>query len=133
MTLVIFIITLAVIEYLVFSLLAGLARDKFNIKAPAVTGHPEFERRLRVQHNTLEQLIAFIPAILAFSWMAESIGWAGDEIASGLGVIWLIGRLLYATSYVRDPASRAMGFLLTLLPTFILLLGTLVAILVSLL
>ena len=133
MTIVILIITLAVIEYMVFSFLAGMARDKYGIKAPAVSGHPEFERRLRVQQNTLEQLSAFIPAILAFSWVAESIGWAGNTIASGLGVIWLIGRFVYATSYVRDPSSRAVGFLMTVLPTFVLLGGTLVAILVSLL
>ncbi len=133
MTLVIFIITLAVMEYLVFLSLRDWRAINSTSRPRPLQVIPEFERRLRVQHNTLEQLIAFIPAILAFSWMAKSIGWAGDEIASGLGVIWLIGRLLYATSYVRDPASRAMGFLLTLLPTFILLLGTLVAILVSLL
>jgi len=133
MTIVILIITLAIIEYIVFSFLAGLAREKYGIKAPAVSGHPEFERRLRVQHNTLEQLIAFIPAMLTFSWMAESIGWAGNTIASGLGVIWLIGRFIYATSYVRDPSSRAVGFMMTIFPTIVLLVGTLVAILVSLL
>ena len=133
MTLVILIIMLAIIEYMAFTFLTGMARDKHGIKAPAMSGHPEFERRLRVQQNTLEQLIAFIPAIVSFAWVAESIGWAGNTIASGLGVIWLIGRFLYATSYVRDPSSRMIGFLMTLFPTAFLVAGTLVAIVISLL
>ena len=133
MILIILIITLAIIEYMIFSFLAGMARDKYGIKAPAVSGHPEFERRLRVQQNTLEQMVAFIPALVAFTWVAESIGWSGNVIGSGLGVIWLIGRFVYATSYVRDPSSRLVGFLMTVIPTFTLLAATLIAILVSLL
>jgi len=132
MTLVILIIMLALIEYTVFSFQVGMARAKYGVNAPAITGHPEFERYFRVQQNTLEQLIVFIPAIVSFAWMAESIGWAGNYIASGFGVIWLIGRFVYATSYVRDPASRSVGFLMTFAPSTIMVLGTLVCILISL-
>jgi glutathione S-transferase len=131
MTLVILIIILALMEYMVFSFRVGMARGKYGIQAPAITGNPEFERHFRVQQNTLEQLIVFIPAILAFSWMAESIGWPGNYIASGLGVIWLIGRFLFASSYVRDPGSRTLGFMMTFFPSALMVLGTLVCILIS--
>ncbi|MDG2176100.1 MAG: MAPEG family protein [Gammaproteobacteria bacterium] len=131
MTLVILIIILALMEYMLFTFRVGMARGKYGIQAPAITGNPEFERYFRVQQNTLEQLIVFIPAILAFSWMAESIGWPGNYIASGLGVIWIIGRYLYASSYVRDPVSRSIGFMMTFLPSALMLVGTLVCILIS--
>jgi glutathione S-transferase len=132
MSLVILIIVLAVIEYLVFSFQVGMARGKYGVKAPAITGNPVFERYFRVQQNTLEQLVAFVPAILAFSWSAENIGWPGYYIAAGLGTVWLIGRFIYALSYVKDPASRGLGFGMTFGPTFFMLAGSLVCILMSL-
>ena len=132
MSLVILIIVLAVIEYLVFSFQVGMARSKYGVKAPAITGNPVFERYFRVQQNTLEQLVAFIPAMLAYSWSAENIGWAGNYIAAGLGTVWLIGRFIYALSYVKDPATRGLGFGMTMGPTAFMLVGSLVCILISL-
>jgi uncharacterized MAPEG superfamily protein len=131
MELVILIVILALLEYLVFSIQVGGARVKYNIKAPAVTGHPVFERHFRVQQNTIEQLIIFVPAIFSFSYVAENLGWPGNEIAAILGVIFLIGRALYARAYVRDPAARSMGFLLTFFPSAVMLAGTLIGILIS--
>lgn len=131
MELVILIVVLALGEYIVFSAQAGRARVKYGIKAPATTGNAVFERYFRVQQNTLEQLILFIPAIFSFAWMAERVGWPGHEIAAALGVIWLIGRALYARSYVRDPLQRGLGFMLTFVPSGILLLGTVVCIFIA--
>lgn len=131
MELVILIVVLALGEYIVFSAQAGMARVRYDIKAPATTGNPVFERYFRVQQNTLEQLILFIPAIFSFAWMAESVGWPGHEVAAALGVIWLIGRALYARSYVRDPLQRGAGFMLTFVPSGVLLLGTVVCILIA--
>ena len=132
MALVILIIILALIEYTAFSFQVGMAREKYGVKAPAISGHPEFDKYFRVQQNTLEQLIVFIPTILAFSWSAENIGWPGYYIASGLGVFFLIGRFVYAISYVNDPAKRGAGFMLTFLPSVVMMIGTLVCILISL-
>ncbi|MBT5484765.1 MAG: MAPEG family protein [Gammaproteobacteria bacterium] len=132
MALVILIIILALMEYMAFSFQVGMARGKYGVKAPAVSGHPEFDKYFRVQQNTLEQLIVFIPAILAFSWSAENIGWPGYYIASGLGVIWLIGRFIYAISYVNDPAKRGLGFMMNFFPSVLMMLGTLVCIFMSL-
>lgn len=128
---VILIVVLALVEYLVFSFQTGMARARFRISAPATTGHPVFERYFRVQQNTLEQLVIFIPAILVFAHTAEASDWPGTEIAAVLGVVWLVGRALYARAYVREPLSRAVGFMLTLIPSVLLLLGTLVCILMA--
>jgi len=131
MSLVILVIVLALMEFMAFSFQVGMARMKYGVNAPAVSGHPVFERYFRVQQNTLEQLVVFVPALLAFSWAAENIGWPGYYIASGLGVIWLIGRFIYAISYVRDPASRGVGFMLTFFPTALMVLGALVCLLIG--
>ena len=131
MELVTLITVLALVQYLFFCFSTGLARKRYGIKAPAVTGHPLFERHYRVQTNTLEQLVVFLPALWVFSTMLERLNWPGNEAAAVLGVIWLIGRMVYARAYVADPATRAKGFLLTLAPTAVMLAGTGVAILVS--
>ena len=94
MDLVILVIMLALVEYTVFSFRVGAARTKYGIPAPAVTGNPVFERLFRVQQNTQEQLILFLPVILAFAWTAEAQGWPGHEIAALLGLVWIAGRAM---------------------------------------
>ena len=131
MQLVILIIVLALIQYILFAFQVGKARVKYNIKAPAVSGHPIFERHMRVQMNNIEQLILFIPSILTFSYMAESLQWPGNEIAAGLGVVWLIGRALFANAYVKNPELRGPGFGLTFFPSVLMLAGTLICVLIS--
>lgn len=132
MTLVILIIILALMEFIGFTMRVGWARGKYGVNAPATSGHPEFDKHFRVQQNTLEQLVIFIPALVCFAISAENVGWAGNYIGAGLGVVWLIGRFIYAVSYVRAPASRGTGFFLTFAPTAIMILGSLAAILVAL-
>lgn len=132
MNLVILIIVLALIEYMVISFRTGMARVRYGVQAPAISGHQMFERYFRVQQNTLEQIIVFIPALLCFSWTAENVDWPGYYIAAGLGVIWLIGRYVYFISYIRDPNTRMVGFLMTMAPSSLMLLGTLICILIAL-
>jgi uncharacterized MAPEG superfamily protein len=106
---------LAVFQYLVFGILVGRARAKHGIKPPATTGHELFERAFRVHMNTLEQLVAFLPSLLF-----ASLYWPNAMIA-GIGAFWLMGRLLYRHLYLNDPSKRHAGFLLTVVPTFVLL------------
>jgi len=126
MALVAAVISLALIEFIVFSLLVGRARMRCNVKAPAITGHPVFERYFRVQQNTLEQLIVFVPSVWFFGTYVSAI-WA-----AGLGVVFIIGRALYLRGYVADPAKRSAGFGLSFLPNVILLIGALVGAILSL-
>jgi glutathione S-transferase len=112
--------TLAVIQYLVFGTFVGRARAKYGIKPPATSGHELFERVSRVHMNTLEQLVAFLPALFIAS------GYWPNAIIAGIGAFWIIGRLLYRHLYLKDPSKRHPGFLLTVVPTFILLAAAIV-------
>ena len=116
---VVIVILLAIVEYIVLGGRAGFARGRTGIKAPAVTGNEEFERHFRVHYNTLEQLIIFIPGIWFFAQYVDVL-WA-----AGIGVVYLVGRAIYAISYVKDPESRAPGMMLSVLPCWILVLGAL--------
>ena len=100
---------------------AGQARGKHQIAAPATTGHPEFERKLRIQQNMLEQLIAFLPSLWIFCLTVQPL------IGAALGLIFVIGRIIYSAAYAADPAKRSLGFGLGALPTIILLVGALPA------
>ncbi|MDP2322985.1 MAG: MAPEG family protein [Gammaproteobacteria bacterium] len=126
MALVAAVILLALMEFIVFSLLVGRARIRCNVPAPATTGHPVFERYFRVQQNTLEQLIVFIPAAWLFGLYVSTL-WA-----AGLGIVFIIGRVLYLNAYVADPSKRSAGFGLSFLPTLILVVGALVGAILSL-
>ena len=105
---------LAILQDFLFGVMVGRARVQYGIKAPATSGHELFERVFRVQMNTLEQLVAFLPAMLI-----ASVYWSNALIAA-IGAIYLIGRFLYWRLYLSNPSKRGPGFLLTVLPTFVL-------------
>lgn len=111
---------LAILQFIVFGFQVGSARQKYGVKAPAISGNEIFERLFRVEQNTLEQLICFIPGLYMFGRYWNPV-WA-----AALGVVYLVGRQVYAASYVKDPASRSAGFGLTFLPTVVLVVGGLV-------
>jgi glutathione S-transferase len=110
---------LAVVQYLVFAGLVGRARGKYGIKAPAIVGDSNFERIYRVQMNTLELLVALIPAL----YVAAKY-WP-DSYVAAFGAVYLVGRLVYWRAYVGG-ASRSLGFNLSSFPVFILILAALV-------
>jgi glutathione S-transferase len=117
---------LALLLYIAVFMAAGRARRRFGIKAPAVTGGPEFERAFRVQQNTLEQLVWFVPALWLFALYASPL-WGGI-----LGLVWIAGRAYYAVSYYRDPETRGPGFVIGFVSAAILLVGALIGILAAL-
>ena len=111
----------ALLEFMWFGWLVGRARAKYGIAAPAVSGNEMFERTFRVHMNTLEQLIIFLPALWLFAHFVSPI-WG-----AALGVVFIIGRAIYANAYVRDPKTREVGFALTSLPMLALMIGVLIA------
>jgi uncharacterized membrane protein YecN with MAPEG domain len=125
MDLVAFVAGLALVEYYVITMHCGRARGRLGVAAPAMSGHPEFERYLRVQYNTIEQLVIFLPALFGFAYFA-SPGWA-----AALGALFILGRALYARGYVQDPAKRGPGFGLTLFANTLLLVGATVGALLA--
>jgi glutathione S-transferase len=113
------VIGLALVEFLYFVLAVGRARGRYKVAAPAVSGNEIFERYLRVQMNTLEQLIVFIPSIVLFGQ------YLSPYVAAALGAVFLIGRIVYFVSYIKDPKKRELGFMLSFAPTVALLGGAL--------
>jgi uncharacterized membrane protein YecN with MAPEG domain len=113
---------LALILYFVVTINVGRARAQYSIKAPQMSGDPNFERVLRVQQNTLEQLVIFLPALGLFCQFVSPL-WG-----SILGVVWIVGRILYAWGYYQAAEKRGLGFGISGIATIALLLGSLVGI-----
>jgi glutathione S-transferase len=97
----------------------GRARVQYGIKAPAVTGNEHFERAYRVQMNTLEQMALFLPAL----WLYAT--YVSDRGAAVGGLVWVVGRVVYALAYTRDPTSRGPGAMITVVASAGLWLGAL--------
>jgi uncharacterized membrane protein YecN with MAPEG domain len=121
------VILAALAQYLYFSIRVGLARGKYGIDAPATQGNENWERLFRVQQNTLEQLIVFLPALLLFGFYASAT-WVLLP-----GVLYLVGRQLYAREYVANPKSRGPGMGLTFLASAVLMVGAAIGIVLKLL
>lgn len=117
MALVHLVIALALMEFFAFGAAVAKARGKYGVTAPATTGHEIFERYFRVQMNTLELLVMFVPAIWIFARYISA------PIAAALGAVFLVGRVIYFRSYVREPRSRELGFVLSAGPVMFLLIG----------
>jgi hypothetical protein len=108
---------LALIEYLYFGMEVGRARARSGVAAPAVTGDPHFERVFRAHYNTIEQLIVFLPALFAAGYFVHEL------YAVAAGVAFLVGRAVYFRSYVRDPATRGPGMIITMVANLALVVG----------
>lgn len=106
-------LTVVVISIAMF--FVGRARGKYQIHAPAITGHPDFERAFRAHQNTLEQTIMFLPLL----WLATI--YSNEQYAAYLGYAWLIGRLWYVFGYIADAKKRGMGFMVGALALIALL------------
>ena len=104
----------------------GRARVKSGIQPPQMSGDPEFERALRVQQNTLEQLVLFLPALWIFATVVN------PSTAAILGAVWILGRILYAWGYYQAAEKRGPGFAISLLTTIVLILGALVGVILQL-
>jgi glutathione S-transferase len=115
MALIELITVLALLQFLYFGMLVGRARERLGVKAPAMTGNEVFERYVRVQVNTLELLILFLPAL----WLA--LAHVAALWLALLGALYLIGRFIYLHAYVAEPSKRSLGFGLSALPILALL------------
>ena len=107
----------ALLVYLGVTANVARARAKYKVRAPAVTGNEYFERAYRVQMNTLEQMVFFLPSMWLYALLLN------DKGAALGGVIWIIGRVIYAVAYSRNPPSRGLGYLISLVVALGLYLG----------
>ena len=110
---------LALLLYFWTSTVVARQRLKHRILTPAMSGHPDVERALRVQGNMLEWLPIFLPSLWLFAW------YFNGKIAAAIGAVWILGRLYYSISYMKDPAKRGPGFGIQATATAALLFGAL--------
>ena len=113
----------ALLVFVWTGVMVGRARRRFAVKAPATSGDPGFDRVFRTQMNTLEQIVLFLPAL----WLSAMV--FSDRWSALAGAIWVVGRIVYALAYYTDAAKRGPGYLLTVVPTFILLISAAIGIL----
>ncbi len=117
---------LTLLVYLVLTINVGRARAKYKVPVPQMSGEPNFERVLRVQQNTLEQMVFFLPALWLFSFYVNPL-WG-----AGIGAVWILGRIAYAWGYYQAAEKRAIGFAISSLSSIVLLLGAIIGIILSL-
>ncbi len=109
---------LILIQYMYFTMRVGMARGK-EIKAPAVSGDVMFERKLRVQLNTLEQLMVTLPAMWVCAYFYR------PDAAAILGTVFIVARFIYSFTYVKDPSTRTLGFVLGFFANVLLIVASL--------
>lgn len=116
---------LAILIGIGFSILVARTRLANNILPPAMSGNPKVERALRVQGNTVEGMLLFLPAL----WLAELYfhGWVPPLI----GLIWCLGRILFAFCYMKDAEKRHIGFRISMLSVLALVLLAIYGLIVS--
>ena len=85
----------------------GVERLRTGVAAPAVTGNERFERAFRIQMNTQEGALVFLPAL----WVCAVF--LSDRLAAGLAGLWILSRLWYALAYRAEPAGRRPAFVLS--------------------
>ncbi|MBU7585872.1 MAG: MAPEG family protein [Nostoc sp. TH1S01] len=117
---------LTLLLYSVITINVGRARTKYKVMPPQMTGDPNFERVLRVQQNTLEQTVLFLPGLWLFSYYINPL-WG-----TIIGAIWLVGRIVYAWGYYQAAEKRMIGFGITTISGTVLLLGSLIGIIIAL-
>jgi len=111
---------IALLQFFLFVALVGRARGRYGVRAPAVTGHEQFERMYRVQMNTLEVLVLFLPAL----YIAARY-WPPAYVAA-CGAVYVVGRFVYWRAYLSAPEKRGPGFLLSIGPCLVLIVAGLV-------
>jgi glutathione S-transferase len=114
------VIVVAIIQYMVLGALVGRARGKYGVSAPAITGAAEFDRTFRVHQNTLEGLVIFVPGLWIFGT------YVNPSVAAGLGVIGIIGRILFAMGYLSAAEKRGPGAATCGLVNAVLMVGSLI-------
>jgi len=117
---------LALLQTFVFAFQVGQARVKHSVDAPATSGNDEFDRVFRVHQNTIEQMIIFVPSLWMFGYYVDA------NIGAGVGLVFVIARLIYRNAYRGNPKGRGTGFSIGALSMMILLVGGLIGAVMSL-
>jgi glutathione S-transferase len=108
---------LTVALYFLLATRVAVAHTKFDVKLPATTGNPDFERVFRAHVNMLE----WIPTFLVPLWLCAL--YLSDVAAAVLGLTWIAGRALYFVGYCRAVEKRLPGFFIQSTACLLLFIG----------
>ncbi len=122
----IIIILVSLLQFIYFTGKTGFTRGKYSVEAPNITGNEDWECIHRVQQNTMEQLVIFIPSMVIFHQ------YVSDQWVLLPGILFIVGRQVYSHLYTKDPASRGPGVILSFFSNIALVVGSLIGIIVSL-
>jgi glutathione S-transferase len=117
---------LAVLFYFFIATRVAVARRRFDVKLPAVAGHPDFERVFRAHMNTLEWMPIFVPLL----WLCAL--YFSDGAAALLGLVWIGGRAFYFKGYTEAVEKRVPGFFIQAMACVLLLVGAVAGIIMRL-
>src|SRR5579862_6558909 len=110
---------LIALVYFWMALMVARTHSRTGILAPVMTGDPVLERTYRAHVNTLEWMPIALPSMWLFA-----IYWS-PTVAALLGLLWIVGRVIYFIGYMRKPTGRFPGFFIQATAAFALLLGAL--------
>jgi glutathione S-transferase len=108
---------LAIFAYFWMGAEVSRTRTRVGILPPAMTGDPRLERTIRAHANMLEWMPIFLPSLWLFA-----IYWRPNAAAI-LGLVWVVGRILYFLGYVDDSAKRLPGFFIQAAAAAVLAVG----------
>jgi glutathione S-transferase len=83
-----------------------------------MSGNTDFERVLRVQMNTVESTLIFLPALWLFA------AFVSEPWAAAVGAAWLAARIWYAIAYQQSADQRGPPFIVSMLLFWGLVAGT---------
>jgi glutathione S-transferase len=110
---------LGALVYFGMALTVARAHQRTGILAPAMTGDPVLERTCRAHVNMLE----WMPIALPSMWLL-AIYWS-PAVAALLGLLWIVGRVIYFVGYVSEAGKRLPGFFIQSTAAFVMLFGAL--------
>lgn len=110
---------LSLLVYFWMAAMVARTRRRVGIFAPVMTGDPALERTIRAHVNTLEWLPIFLPSLWLFA-----IYWS-SPVAAALGLVWIVGRIIYFFGYRTAAEKRRLGFAIQATAASALLIGAL--------
>ena len=111
---------LVVPMYVWMGLRVAGAHRKYNVPLPTMSGEPNFDRVCRAHANTLEWIPTFMITLWTCAYFLSDIG------AAALGLVWIVGRVLYALGYAKSVEKRIPGFGIQAFACLLLLIGAVV-------
>jgi len=110
---------LIALAYFGMALTVARTHARTGILAPTMTGDPVLERTCRAHVNTLEWMPIALPSMWLFA-----VYWS-PAVAALLGLLWIVGRVIYFVGYVSEAKKRFPGFFIQALAASALVLGAL--------